>query len=82
MATVKTDSLFQLWTEKEQREKRRITLTEVSEATGLAPETIRKLRDNQTTRFDTPVIVALCEFFDVQPGPVPFVVYEPDQDSI
>jgi putative transcriptional regulator len=79
MATIKTGSLFQLWTRKEQRENRRITLTEVSEATGLSPETIRKLLKNQTRRFDESVIIALCEYFEVPPGPVPFVVYEPDE---
>lgn len=79
MATIKTDAIFRLWNEKELRENRRITLTEVSEATGLAPETIRKLRENGTTRFDKPVIIALCKFFDVPPGPVPFIVYVPDE---
>ncbi len=78
MPSINTSSLFDLWNEKEQREKRRITLTEVVEATGLSPETIRGIERNRTARFDAPVIIALCKFFDVPAGPVPFLVYEPD----
>ena len=78
MAQIKTDAIFQLWTSKEQRENRRITATEVSEKTGLSPDTIRKLRANATTRFDVSVLIALCRFFDVPAGPVPFIVFAPD----
>ena len=73
---IKTDSLLVFWTQKEQQEGRRITLTEISASTGLAPETIRKLLRNQTTRLDESVIVALCQFFDIPSGPIPFIFYE------
>lgn len=73
---IKTDSLLAFWTQKEQQEGRRITLTEISSSTGLAPETIRKLLRNQTTRLDESVIIALCRFFDIPSGPVPFIFYE------
>lgn len=66
--------LITLWTEKERREQRRITLTEIAEATGLSHETIRNIRDNKTSRFDEPVIVELCKYFDVPNGSsVPFL---------
>ena len=80
MATIKTDTLFQLWSEKERKENRHITLSEVSEGTNLAPETIRNLIENKTKRFDAPVLIALCKFFNVQPGPIPFLVYEPGNE--
>jgi transcriptional regulator with XRE-family HTH domain len=76
-AQIKTSEIFKLWNAKEAREGRRITLTEVSEVTGLAPETIRNLRNDKTRRFDEDVLLALCSFFDVPPGPVPFIVYQP-----
>jgi putative transcriptional regulator len=80
--TIKTDTLFRLWTDKERRENRRITLSEVSKETGLAPDTIRKIRENQTSRFDAPVLAALCKYFDVEPGePVPFLVYAPEDEE-
>ena len=81
MASIDTSSLFDLWSQKEQRERRRITLTEVAEATCLAPETIRGIERNRTTRFDASVLIALCSFFDVPPGPIPFLVYQPDGDG-
>jgi hypothetical protein len=73
---IKTDSLLTLWSQKEQQEGRRITLTEISSSTGLAPETIRKLLKNQTTRLDESVITSLCRFFAISNGPVPFIIYE------
>jgi len=71
--------LIQVWANKELRENRRITLKEIAETTGLAPETIRKLRDGITTRFDSDVIAALCKFFDVPEGAnVPFLTVHYD----
>lgn len=81
MPAIKTDALFRLWNEKEAKENRRITLSEVSELTGLAPETIRNLQNNKTARFDASVLIALCRYFDVPAGPVPFLVYEPDGEA-
>lgn len=81
MAAINTSSLFDLWNKKEQRERRRITLTEISEVTGLSPETIRGIEQNRTTRLDASVLIALCKFFDVPPGPIPFIVYESDSDG-
>lgn len=80
MSRVHTNVLFDLWKDKEKREGRGITLSEISETTGLASETIRKIRDNETKRFDASVIIALCDFFDVPPGPVPFIIYDPSEE--
>lgn len=81
MASIETNSLLTLWTQKEQQEGRRITLTELSSSTGLAPETIRKLLQNRTHRFDASVIVALCKFFGIPAGPIPFIIYEPEKET-
>lgn len=77
MSPIETSGLFEIWKAKEIDEKRNITLTEVSKATGLTPETIRYLLQNKTSRFDAPVLEALCIFFDVPEGPVPFLQYKP-----
>jgi DNA-binding Xre family transcriptional regulator len=81
MASIRTNSLLTLWTQKEQQEGRRITLTELSTNTGLAPETIRKLLHNRTHRFDASVVIALCKFFSVSAGPIPFIIYEPEKET-
>ena len=69
-------TLFQFWKQKELELGRTISITEVSNATGLHRDTIRRLLDDETTRFDKPVISGLCKFFEVPPGLVPFLVYE------
>ena len=70
-----SDVFFQLWKDKEKLMGRPLTLTDASKATGLAPETIRNIRDGKTTRLDAPVIAKICRLFDIPPGPVPFIVY-------
>lgn len=71
-AKIDTRLFSELW------ENKGITLTEASQITGLAPETIRNIREGRTSRFDAPVISQLCGLLDIPPGPVPFLVYEPD----
>jgi len=78
MATIKTDTLFQLWKAWELREGRDLTLTEICESTGLSGETVRGILKSTTKRLDIDTLGALCKFFGVAPGPVPFVVYEPN----
>jgi len=75
---VDTSAFFNLWQDKGKALGRPLTLTEACEATGLAPETIRGIKEGTTSRFDAPVISKLCNLLDVSPGPVPFLIYEPD----
>lgn len=71
--------LFSLWNEKEKELGRKITVLEVSKATGISRNTIRSyLKENNLERTETKVIDNLCQFFNVPPGPVPFLVYEKD----
>jgi putative transcriptional regulator len=53
---------------KRSQEKRNISVIEVSTVTGIAPKTLRAWASNTVTRFDAPVIDALCRYFGVQPG--------------
>lgn len=57
-----------LLAEKSIQEKRRVTVSEVAEATGITRQTLQLWYKNTVTRFDAPVIDALCRYFDCQPG--------------
>jgi putative transcriptional regulator len=57
-----------LLAEKEMREKRHIPLTEVKRQTGIAWTTLQSWANNDVTRFDAPVIAALCDFLDCEVG--------------
>jgi putative transcriptional regulator len=54
-----------LLAEKRIREKRKVSLTEVHEATGVARPTLQAWENNTVTRFDTNVVDALCQYFGV-----------------
>lgn len=49
-------------------EKRRISLSEVSKVTGISRQSLQSWENNTVTRFDLPIMDALCVYFDVQPG--------------
>jgi putative transcriptional regulator len=40
----------------------------VQRETGIAWSTLNSWANNQLTRYDAPVIMALCEYFDCQVG--------------
>lgn len=54
-----------LLAKKRQEEKRNISLSEVAEKTGISRPTLVAWQSNTVTRFDLPVIEALCEYFGV-----------------
>lgn len=76
--TIDTDVFFQLWKDKEKKLGQPLSLIEAAEITGLAPATIRNIRDGKTTRFDAPIFAKMCHLLDIPRGPVPFIVYVPD----
>lgn len=57
-----------LLAEKQIKERRNISLSEVSEATGISRKTLYAWENNKVNRFDVPVINALCHYFGVNPG--------------
>lgn len=65
--------LLELWTEKERKEGRRISVQEVSQATGIDRRAITGLLRGETTQFNADVLARLCEYFEVKEGPVPFL---------
>ena len=70
-------TLFEYWQQKEIELGKKITVAEVSRATGLQRNTIDSWLNNKTTRYDQPVINALCKYFNVPAGSIPFLKYEP-----
>lgn len=65
-----------LLAEKSMREKRRISVAEVSRGTGITQRTLMQWAHNTVTRFDAPVISALCAYFNCSVGDL--LEYAPD----
>lgn len=57
-----------LLAEKQKEERRNIPLAEVSEKTGISRRALYAWENNTVSRFDVPVINALCKYFGVHPG--------------
>jgi putative transcriptional regulator len=71
-----------LLAEKRMREKRRISLTEVHEETGISRPTLQAWENNTVTRFDLPVIEALCQYFGVNlSGLLEYIPPQPKQKT-
>lgn len=60
--------LKQLVDDKAFNERRRITLQEVSEATGLSRPTINRIANIPGYNTNTETIDALCKYLECQPG--------------
>lgn len=57
-----------LLAQKRMAEKRRVSLSEVSEKTGVSRTSLQSWENNTVTRFDLSVMDALCQYFKVGPG--------------
>ena len=66
-----------LLAEKQVKERRNISLSEVAEMTGVSRQALYKWENNKVNRFDVPVINAICKYFGIQPGEL--FVYVPDE---
>ena len=60
--------------EKATREKHSIAINDVQRETGIAWSTLNAWANNQVTRYDAPVIRALCDYFACEVGDL--IVYE------
>ncbi len=68
-----------LLAEKATREQHSIAINDVQRGTGIAWSTLNSWANNQVTRYDAPVIQALCEYFNCQVGDL--LVFEKDSSS-
>lgn len=65
-----------LLAEKATKEQHNIAINDVRRETGIAWSTLNAWANNQVTRYDAPVIQALCEYFNCQVGDL--LVFEKD----
>jgi putative transcriptional regulator len=65
-----------LLAQKATRQQQNITLMDVQRETGIAWSTLNSWANNQVTRYDAPVIMLLCEYFNCQVGDL--LVFEKD----
>jgi putative transcriptional regulator len=65
---------------KSRQEGRRISRREVCEATGLSRSAIDSYARNAVTRFDAPIVLALCTYFECEPGEL-LIIEEVDEPS-
>ena len=57
-----------LLAEKAEKEQKNIPLKEVQRQTGITWTTLQSWANNKVTRFDAPVIAALCIFLECEVG--------------
>lgn len=57
-----------LLSQKATKQQQNIALLDVQRETGIAWSTLNSWANNQVTRFDAPIIQALCEYFEYQVG--------------
>jgi len=81
MATIRL-RLRELLTQREERENRRIRLSEIAQATGLSTQTVSALVNNQTDRVSLKALAALCEYFGCQPSELLQYVPTPLEDEV
>lgn len=70
-----------LLAEKATREQHSIAINDVQRETGIAWSTLNSWANNQVTRYDAPVIQALCEYFNCQVGDLLVYMQENSQAS-
>lgn len=63
-----------LLAQKAEKEQRNISLKEVQRETSIAWSTLQSWANNKVTRFDIPLIVALCDYLNCDIGDL--IMYE------
>lgn len=58
--------LRELWAKKEVAEDRRISLSELEREVGVGRSTLYRWLNDDVSRYDDEVIVALCDYFGVE----------------
>jgi putative transcriptional regulator len=69
-----------LLAQKATQQQQNIALMDVQRGTGIAWSTLNAWANNHVTRYDAPVIQALCEYFDCQVGDL--LVFEKEEPTI
>lgn len=69
-----------LLAQKATKQQQNIALMDVQRGTAIALSTLNSWANNQVTRYDAPLIMALCETFDCQVGDL--LVFEREEPAI
>jgi putative transcriptional regulator len=79
--TIKISNRFRiLLAEKATRERHGIAINDVQRDTGIAWSTLNSWANIQVTRYDAPVIQALCDYFQCQVGEL--LVYDKEKPAM
>jgi putative transcriptional regulator len=68
MSSKLRNRFFILLSEKEQREERRITQSEVANAVGITIHTVGRWMRNEVGKFEAPVVERICDYFNCEVG--------------
>lgn len=69
--------ILALMGEKQSRENRQISQSEVADATGLTRQAISKWARGDITQFNSETVEKLCKYFDCQIGDLLYIEEEP-----
>lgn len=75
LMTIKT-TLLKLWHKKEAEIGRKLRVSEVAEDCDLSHHTVTGMLNGRTNQLNKHILDKFCKYFDVEDGPVPFIVYE------
>lgn len=64
---------------KSRKEGRKISRQEVADAIGVSRSALDSYARNEVTRFDAPIVLALCNYFECEPGDL-LVTEETEED--
>lgn len=67
-----------LLAQKKAREKRNIPMIEIEREIGINRRTLYVWEKNTVTRYDAPVILALCQYFNCDIGDLLYIDRSPD----
>lgn len=60
--------IIRLLSEKEKKENRRITYTDIAKSTGLSLSVVSRMANQKITRFEADTVIALCTYFKCSLG--------------
>lgn len=69
-------TLFEFWKLKEAELNTTISIREMAREIGVSRSTLSGYMNNKVDRPDMRIVGKICKYFNVPPGPVPFIVYE------
>ena len=69
-----------LLAQKEARDGREFTYSDIRDTTGISPSTISNYAKNRVTRFDAVTLIKLCDFLNCDLSDL--LIYPPREESI